>query len=832
MSITDAGLVLENGDGAGGIVYRPLIPATLALVGGIVLGAWLPGHVYLSVGVFLTGMTGCLVQVMRHRPALVAPLMMFCSLGYFSLQPWTGGHLPANHVRHFVGQGRWRVTGTISDAPVFKAGRVQFVLDATHLVQNDSDQAVCGKIQVTVLGDGPDPARGDRVDVTGYLNTIRNFHNPGGFDYERYMALQGIRVRLFVRDDKIRILASGGRTSWRSRLDALRHRLGRHMDRALTGHAHEAPALLKAVILGDRSGMPVDLRDRFSRAGVGHVTAISGLHVGMVAATVFFIFVRLSAWIPAMLDRGWTRKVAALFSLSAVGGYALLAGMSPSTQRAAVMAAVVLLALYWIGRRHDWFNAVAVAALVIGVFNPPAVLSISFQLSFCAVLSILAGVGSFSANSPRTEQGRLNRWLRRILISMWVSVLAIAGTLPLVMMYFNRLSLVGVAANLVVVPLLGWWVLPLGLVGVSVCLVSPGLAYACWQLAGFGLDLMVVVVSWFSRLPFAAVQTVTPSLLEVFLYFGLLLLVLNWKKMLHPRPVLALILAVAVADGAFWIYQRFGGRDMSVTILDVGQGSANLLQLPGGRTVLVDGGGFADSSTFDVGRSLVAPYLWRLKIRTVDLVVLTHPNSDHLNGLIYILENFHVSEVWSNHETAETRGYRQWQAVIRQMEIKHPPFDRLARNRTISGVNFEILAPEPGFLQRRSHESWRDENEDSLVLRVCYGKVSFLFCGDIGRRTENGLVHGPDRGNLQSTVLLVPHHGSRYSSSPSFLRAVRPSQAVISAGWRNHYRFPHGQVLERLAALSCDVWRTDQCGAIRFATDGAGYSVKTVLNCR
>jgi competence protein ComEC len=415
---------------------------------------------------------------------------------------------------------------------------------------------------------------------------------------------------------------------------------------------------------------------------------------------------------------------------------------------------------------------------------------------------------------------------------MWVSVLAAAGTLPLVMMYFNQVSVVGVAANLVVVPLLGWLVIPLGLAGVPILMFSPALAYACWQCAGFGLEAVLAVVAWIAGRPFAAFHTVTPTVLEVILYYGCFVLVLNWKKMRRPALVLTPILTLAVADGAYWYYQRFGCRDLRVTALDVGQGSANLIQLPGGQTVLVDGGGFSDNSTFDVGRLLVAPYLWRLKIKTVDLVVLTHPNSDHLNGLIYILKHFHVPHVWSNHEAADTYGYRQWQEVIRENGIMHPAFERLDRKQALGGVTFEILAPEPGFLQRRSSEPWRNENENSLVLKVSLGDVSFLLCGDIGYRAEKHLVKICNGRQLQSTVLLVPHHGSRFASSAVFLHRVRPEQAVISAGWRNRYGFPHTDVLRRLGNISCKVWRTDQSGAVLITTDGTEYSVRTVITSR
>jgi competence protein ComEC len=281
-------------------------------------------------------------------------------------------------------------------------------------------------------------------------------------------------------------------------------------------------------------------------------------------------------------------------------------------------------------------------------------------------------------------------------------------------------------------------------------------------------------------------------------------------------------------DAGYWCQRRFGQK-MTVTVLDVGQGSANLLQLPGGFTVLIDGGGFGDNAIFDVGRSVVAPMLWRNKIKTIDRVILTHADSDHLNGLIFILNNFTVGEVWSNHEETATDGYRLWSETISARGIRHLPFEQLPRHSETAGVQFQILGPPEDFMARRLSERWRDDNANSLVTRVIWGSVAFFFSGDITARMERELVarYGPK--GLQSTVLLVPHHGSRGSSSPAFIGAVRPAEAVISAGADNRFNFPHPEVTARLAAVGARMWRTDRGGAVRLVSDG---TTCRIASCR
>lgn len=211
---------------------------------------------------------------------------------------------------------------------------------------------------------------------------------------------------------------------------------------------------------------------------------------------------------------------------------------------------------------------------------------------------------------------------------------------------------------------------------------------------------------------------------------------------------------------------------------------------------------------------------------------MSHPNSDHLNGLLYILQQCNVGEVWSNHEKAPTYGYRRWMALIEAGNIDHARFEDLDRRVIRNGVALEVLAPPADFSSRTATEPWRDLNNNSLVLRVAFKDVVLLFTGDIARPAELAIVQDMAAGNLSSTVLFVPHHGSRGSSCLPFLKAVSPREAIISAGYDNIFGFPHPEVLDRLTAVRSRVWRTDKHGAIRIDTDGRTYRVSSFLDCR
>ncbi len=809
-------------------VYRPFIPVAAAIAAGIACGARLPGYSPEALGCAAILALFLGTVIMRKKSAAASPLLFCFVSGYLSIQPWLGIALPAGHVSRFSDARPWTITGVVATRPVQRQNRWQFILSAQRLENTGQVHHVCGLVKVTGRDDPLNVSAGDGVSLVGRIRSIRNFVNPGGFDYKRHMALKGIHARVYARFGSLQCRSRAQPNGCADTVDRIRQFLAGKMAAALPAFSEDTVSLFGLILLGDQTRLTPELRRDFNRAGLGHILAISGLHVGMVAAFAFFGARWILAWVPALLKRAWTNKGAAFVALLAVIGYGVLAGLSPSTQRAMIMAAVFLVR-FWIGRRYDWFNALATAALAIMVIHPPAVLGVSFQLSFAAVLALIAG--SFVAAVPSAGQNNslLRRMSARVSAFVWISTLAILGTLPLVLYYFNQVSLVGLAANLVAVPLAGMVILPMGLAGLlGVGIGLPGLSAGCWYAGALAMDMVRVMVEFLADWPWSAVHSVTPTAFEIGLYYLLGAVLIFWRRLPWRSHLLAAVLFLWLLDGGYWGYQRFGRTDLRVTVLDVGQGSANLLQFPGGFTVLLDGGGFSDNRSFDVGRYIVAPVLWRNKIQTVDLVVLSHPNSDHLNGLLYILEHFRVREVWDNGEIVPTAGCRQWHRLIAEKGISHPDFNALVRQQIRNGVQLDILSPPADFLERRRVEAWRDENNNSLVVRARCGAASIMFAGDIGARCESEMVRICGRDRLKSTVLVAPHHGSGSSSSNRFVQAVAPKHTIISCGWKNRFGFPHPKVIQRLHAAHSHIWVTAHRGAVQVGFDEKGVHVKSL----
>jgi competence protein ComEC len=847
---------------------RPVIPLVLSYMAGIALGDRLAGGYILPLTIAGFSAIHALRCRNRREVLLLSPLLLFAALGYLSILPWVAPRFPAHHVVHHLNGNSVTLVGEVVSRPYQKAGRTKFVFAASRLRADKDLHRASGRIRVTLSGNVPAIERGQQLELSGKLRDLKNYQNPGGFDYVRMMAYRQIWASMYTQPGRAKILSAPDSTAFGTRVDRIRADAARWIETHAGG---VRAAVLKALLVGDRSQITPELRQTFSRAGVSHILAISGLHIGIVATVAFAFFSWLLRRCSFILERGWHRKAAALMTFVPVIAYGLLAGMSPSTQRAVLMT-LVFLSAFWLGRELDPYSSLAAAAGAILIVFPPSVFSISFQLSFAAVSAILFGLDRLrSPKRPdRTVAGirRAFSSVRRYVIGMvTVSVFAVWGTAPLTMVYFNQVSLMGLLANLVVVPLIGFGVVPVGLLAICASALWPPFSAHLLALAAWLLSCVLPVIDALSRFPLASLTTWTPTALEIACYysigaFGLLLATPTAGRpagdaiaergapltatrrtdrllsllegavfrLLKAPPGLWLRVAVAFsmlllgADAIFWLHQRYWHRDLKITVLDVGHGNAALVEFPGGRTLLVDGGGFADISAFDSGERVLAPFLRGRKIMTVDTLLLSHPNSDHMNGLIYIADHFNVRELWTNGEPRDTLGYRMLMDSARAQRVRTPEFEKLHRQVSIGGVSARLLYPPPDFLARRETEPWRDTNNNSVVLQLVFGDHSFLFPGDITRRAEVELVRAC-AARLKSTVLVVPHHGSRTSSSRVFLNAVTPRVAIVSARDRGRNRHPHPSVVDRYKRHGCRLLCTERQGAIRLISDGKRLQV-------
>ncbi|MGB2929321.1 MAG: DNA internalization-related competence protein ComEC/Rec2, partial [Desulfobacterales bacterium] len=636
------------------IYFRPVVPLLFSMISGITAGSQFSGHgvcAYLIALVFLCLILYCLN---KNRSVIFIPLVLFFALGYLSIQPWMDPKFPSHHIIHFKDGHSWKITGIIDTPVATYSHRQKFILRTETLDGNNKPFPVTGRIRLTVSGNGPNLLIGDRIVFFGRIKSIRNFNNPGGFDYKRYMAFRKVYGTAYVSAQKLTLLKRNSKTGISMIIADARRKISDLIDK--TGQGTEQ-GVLKALIVGDRNSVSKDLKQAFNRAGIGHLLAISGLHIGIVATGAFLIFKYLLSHIKFLLWHAWTKKGAVILSVIPVFIYGLLSGMSPSTQRAVIMV-TVFLAAFLFEREHDPMNTLAVAALLILVVHPPSLFSISFQLSFTAVFAILYGLSRvripWQSDSRGIKKPKRIKVAIKLFYFFMVSFFAILGTMPLAMFYFNQISLVGLLANFIFVPLIGFVVVPLGLLAVFLYPLTGSAALGCLKTGAFVLAQVMGMVNFFADLPFSAVKTVTPSYFEIGCFYILIWAILSLRyvssktaaekdkvpgekdnapgKSFIQKPAAIVVLLVILAlsaDACYWLYNCFWHDDLRVTMIDVGHGNAALMELPEGYNILIDGGGFSDNSIFDTGARIIAPFLWQKKIKTVDTLVLSHPNSDH-----------------------------------------------------------------------------------------------------------------------------------------------------------------------------------------------------------
>ena len=811
------------------MLHRPLIPMLVSLIGGILVGhRVLVSYQPLILPIFITT-TVCLLFTVflpvRFRVGCL--LLTFFLFGAFlDLKKH-----PTSQISPHADQ-RIRVTieGTVLEPPKAAKEMARLKVRATRLFFENKKILINEDLLVTVYDYVPDLRAGEKIRFPARLRPFKNFNNPGRYDYESAMKLKGFSCGASVSDGRFIVPMGTGHLPFpRGLLEKVQRPVRDVFKEKLSTRDS---ALFRALILGERQGISQDLRESFNRTGLGHVLAVSGLHIGLVAWVAFFLFKWILSRSYSLALKTDIRKLAGLLTCVPVLGYTCLAGLQVSSQRAMIMVLAFLWSLI-LGREKEVWSTLAFAGLLILAIDPHALFSLSFQLSFSAVIGIIWLTPIFMNKIPTPDKTRhkKNTILKRVFVYFVglaaASLSAIIFLLPIVSYYFHRISVVTIPANITVVPILGLWIIPLGLFSAAALPFSCGAAELFLQLAAWGLSVMMEIIRLWAGLSWSSFWTITPNLYEMALFYLFLIFIYFLKRRPWVRMGVIVLAILMLADIGYWTYRVCFNKSLRVTFLDVGQANSALVEFPEGKKMLIDGGGFPRDH-FDVGKMVVAPYLWHSKIYRIDYLVLSHPQSDHMNGLRFIARAFHPKEFWYNGDQVETAPFKELMAIVQSKGIKTLlPVD-LTGGRQINGVKVDLLHPEPGVHSLNPYDNKARLNNNSLVLKISYGGRSFLFPGDVEKPGEEILVSNAGRA-LKSHILLSPHHGSKSSSSLAFLRLVQPRICVISSGEGNFFGFPHQQTLKRLNDIDCIILRTDQAGAVQFLVSPAQFKVWTFL---
>ena len=798
-----------------------LVSVTVCFLAGATLAPRLPAS--WPVWTVLAPIGLCAVAALvldpRFRPLTALPFFLLVGL----LHTHTALHPPADphHIAGWIGEkSRVTLTGRMLTMAEDDGEKTRFELAAESLLIHGSGEAeqprpVRGRVQLTVLAPlGERFAPGTRLVAIATLDRIRNYQTPGAFDYRLQMAARDIAVAGWVRSAAEILAAPETEVATVRQVRFLPEQVRQHLFAFLGRHfGRDLAGMYQALLTGSLVNVRPALIEAFKANGCFHVLSISGLHfslLGLFSVGLWTLLLKRSQW---LLLHTHVPTLALVLTAPILLFYTCIAGMNVPAVRALITALLVLFAAV-LRRQRSFGPLIAAAALIVLAVSPLALFTASFQLSFAAVLAINLIYPRLPALNVDPRDGWPRRALALVQSLLLVSVAATLGTLPFMLLHFNRISLIGPLANLVIEPLLCLWALPCGLLAIPFVGVAPGLAVLLFNLGSGGMRLALWLTELTAALPAASVWTITPNPAELILFFAALTLLLRpGASRSHRWAALALFVLLA---GSFTrsLWPGVGAREtLRATLLDVGQGSSTLIELPDGRTVLVDGGGY-ESDRFNVGEALIAPFLWQKRLWRLDTLVVTHPHKDHYNGLPFVFDRFRPGRVIVNGDSGEEPAYARFLARVRE---RGTPV-QLARTGDIlmQGKNLTLTcAGMHGLLDEGMHWS---TNDRSMVLHLRYGQRSLLLPADISVAAEDRLVAtGRD---LHSDLLVAPHHGSATSAGPALMRAVSPAVVAVSVSRARRDTLPAPQHLQAWRAQGRMVVTTADQGTLVFSTDG------------
>ena len=804
-----------------------------ALVAGVGLGLWLNPSLPSALPLLMLGLAALAVGIALRSlrlpvgPVIITTVLLLGVWRGVSASPPSLPIVPTGPVENLQVE--------ITDAPTGSGSRFRF--RGRVVTAADSGGSVPSGTNLLVYALPPDELvaergwpflrYGDTLLISGQLERPEPI---GDFDYAAWLESQQISAILWSRQADL--VGVGGGNQISSVLHRIRSRLASGLQRSIPA---PQSGLAQALLLGIRSELPQSLKDAFRTAGMSHLLAISGLHVGIVMALTL-------AAASATVGRG--NPVAVMLTMLVVWSYATLSGFDPPVVRAAIMGSLVVVQTL-AGRGMRGLTALLLAAGIMVCVSPALLHSLSFQLSFTAMAGVVVALPvitmlTAALTAPLAGSGSWPaRWgqygMALLIASIVISTTTTLATVPLVALHFGEIPVMSVPATVLAMP-----ALPAALLGGAAtslaALIAPPVGMVLGTLTWAPLAWLIWVADAMPPLLWPAHWLTTVVVAVWYAALGILTLLMSsrwvrraasgWRRRRWRPAGAAALLAAAAPVSAITVLMLLGqlssarpDGQLHLYLLDVGQGDAILLVTPDGHQMLVDGGPDPSKTLTALGALLPAGD------RALDVVMATHFDSDHVGGLIEVLDRYDPGIVLQSIHVSDSVLYPQWRSVLEAHE--HPTATVSAGHLIALGddVMLEILYPPAGGPPATVE---RTANNLSAVMRVSYGSVSFLLTGDMEQDAETYLVAtaGP---SLRSDVLKVGHHGSKSSTSPSFLRAVNPRSAAISAGRENRYGHPHPDVLSMLESVIGEegVFVTSTDGTIEYISDGVGLWANT-----
>jgi competence protein ComEC len=636
---------------------------------------------------------------------------------------------------------------------------------------------------------------GYEVKISGTFYKGREQRNPGEFNYNEYLNSKGITGILLIDTISNIQVVSDEASSFINIIHQVRKTLDEQIEKY---HSPETASLLRGLLLADRREIDYETKNQFINAGVFHVLAVSGLHVGYIVLIFLLIFGRFNLFLRSIL------------TIVGLICFMLITGVPPSVFRATLMAVILIIA-FLLNRSTNLINSIAIAALIILTVDPNEIYNPGFQLSFAAVLSIAIIYPLIERNISKLRLQ--NKALSYILLFIAVSFSAQVGTFPFTLLYFNKFSTIALLTNLLVIPAIGF-IIGIALFTLAISIVFPFIAAYYASANDLITKFILEVIHFTGRLDFSHVVVNQYSITDLIIFYFFITVFLTsifYFKKFIPK----LILTVLIVFNIF-IFSSLDDEELlpenvlSVFMIDIGQGDSFLIKFPNSKTALIDAGN--TNFYFDNGERVIIPLLEYLDIDKIDYAFVSHIDADHYAGFVSLILDGKIKTVYKPKIDTSLSKDMRFEKFLNDFEIPITYYSK--ETLKIGNVNLYFLNYDK-FINSTELES----NNRSGIIKLTYGKSSFLFTGDLEKSAEKEYAN-KYKHFLDSDVLKVSHHGSKTSTSKEFLNFVTPDFSLISAGINNSFGHPTNEVLLRLNSFKSKILRTDLDKAVLLRSDG------------
>lgn len=635
---------------------------------------------------------------------------------------------------------------------------------------------------------------GNHISFVGTFSQARSIRNPGEFDYRKYLLSKGITGIIACYQDSSFVILNSQTNFYTNLIFKIRKYLDEIIHKT---HNKQTAGLLRGLLLADRSEIDYETKQNFINAGVIHILAVSGLHVGYVLLFFIVVFGRFNLYLRS------------LFIIVGIFCFMLITGVPASVFRATLMTSIIIIA-FLTNRSTNLLNSIALSAVIILVIQPHQIFNPGFQLSYSAVSAIALVYPIIQREiQPMKIQ---NEFFKKVLLFIGVSLSAQIGTLPFTVAYFNKISLIALLANLIVIPLAAL-IVGLGIITILVGSISIWLASFLGITNNFITALMFKVINFSGSLDFSYIRINNYSLIDGLIFYFFLGLFIYGMNRIY-KPSIKILFTIFIFSNVY-VFSLLDDKELlqqgklNVLMIDVDQGDSFLVKFPDGTTALIDAG--KTDAFFDMGERIIIPLLDHLGIKQLDYGLISHFDNDHYGGFYSLIVNQRVKEVFMPKPDSSTKSIK-FNKFLDELKIPKKVYHKeklMIGNTAIYILNDTTV----NYFDKLS------SNDRSGVMKIVYGNNSFLFLGDVEIPAERYYTKFY-RNILDSDVLKVGHHGSKTGSSEVFLNAVSPKISLISAGVKNKFAHPSEIVLDRLKKLNSKILRTDSAGAVLLQSDG------------